>query len=357
MDYLLRVNGKWLVNRALTNKPLFVIGFPRSGTTLLNLILSSHSHIELKNNDDILMEFYYKRINPNNFIHEKEFDDLLLNNLNIESNRFLKMISKDLLNQVKQKLPISGWELFQSLLSNENKQYIYWGSKTHSYIWFYDSLVNNYKNCNFVIILRDPRSVILSQYIKFHSNSWSSFRYENGISIETINYEEAASFFIQSAHHWAAWHNVFEEVKKESAEKNIYILKYEDLVSFPERTIKHLFNHLSIEYEDGIINSKQRYIHPVANNSEIGYAHPNLKKPINKRLKNKWRKLDNRLIEIIENICRHDMLRYNYNSETNTSFYKNMYYNSYLDMRYQYKQKWINHYSIIRKNFKDICLE
>ena len=178
MDYLLRVNGKWLVNRALTNKPLFVIGFPRSGTTLLNLILSSHSHIELKNNDDILMEFYYKRINPNNFIHEKEFDDLLLNNLNIESNRFLKMISKDLLNQVKQKLPISGWELFQSLLSNENKQYIYWGSKTHSYIWFYDSLVNNYKNCNFVIILRDPRSVILSQYIKFHSNSWSSFRYK-----------------------------------------------------------------------------------------------------------------------------------------------------------------------------------
>ena len=73
-------------------------------------------------------------------------------------------------------------------------------------------------------------------------------------------------FFIQSAHHWAAWHNVFEEVKKESVEKNIYILKYEDLVSFPERTIKHLFKHLSIEYEDGIINSKQRYFHPVANN-------------------------------------------------------------------------------------------
>ena len=128
-------------------------------------------------------------------------------------------------------------------------------------------------------------------------------------------------------------------------------MKYEDLVSFPERTIKHLFKHLSIEYEDGIINSKQRYFHPVANNSEIGYAHLNLKKPINKRLKNKWRKLDNRLIEIIENICRHDMLRYNYSSETNTSFYKKMYYDSYLDMRYQYKQKWINHYNIIRKNF------
>lgn len=345
------------MNRTSINKPLFVVGFPRSGTTLLNLILSSHSHIELKNNDDILMEFYYKRINPNIFIYEKEFDDLFLNNLNIESNRFLKMISNDLLNQVKQKLPISGWEVFQSLLSNESKQDNYWGSKTHSYIWFYDSLVNNYKNCNFVIILRDPRSVILSRYVKSLSNNGNSSRNTNSLPIETINYKQAATFFIQNAHHWTAWHNVFEEVKKESSEKNIYILKYEDLVLFPEQTIKHLFNHLSIEYEDGIINSKQRYNHPVANNSEIVYAHSNLKKPINKSLKNKWKKLDSRLITIIENICRNDMLRYNYSIETNTSIFNKAYYNKYLDMRYQYKKRWINHYNIIRKNFKEICLK
>ena len=56
------------MNRTLIDKPLFVVGFPRSGTTLLNLIMSSHSSIELKNNDDLLMEFYRKRINPNNII-------------------------------------------------------------------------------------------------------------------------------------------------------------------------------------------------------------------------------------------------------------------------------------------------
>tara|TARA_B100002052_G_C15882643_1_gene600116 strand:+ start:173 stop:1210 length:1038 start_codon:yes stop_codon:yes gene_type:complete len=345
------------MNRTLSDRPLFITGFPRSGTTLLNLILSSHSQIELKNNDDLLMEFYYKRINPNNYINEKEFDNLFLNNLNIESKRFLKMIPNELLNQVKQKLPISGWEVFQLLLSNESKKDNYWGSKTHSYIWFYDSLVNNYKNCNFIIILRDPRSVILSRYVKSISKNSNSLKDTNSIPIEKIHYDEAVSFFIQHAHHWTAWHNVFEEVKKESIKKNIYILKYEDLVSFPEQTIKQLFNHISIEYEHGIINSEQRYIHPVSNNSEIGYAHSNLKKPINKRLKNKWKKLDNRLIEIIENICRHNMLRYNYSTETNTSIYNKMYYNSYLDMKYQYKQKWINHYNIIRKNFKEICLK
>ena len=63
--------------------------------------------------------------------------------------------------------------LFFILLSNDNNS-ILWGNKSHTYLWFYKSIIENYKGSKFIIIIRDPRAVVLSNYIKYIASSNST---------------------------------------------------------------------------------------------------------------------------------------------------------------------------------------
>ncbi|MDC0480060.1 sulfotransferase [Candidatus Marinimicrobia bacterium] len=326
------------MNKSLNiDKPIFLIGFPRSGTTLLNLILSSHSLIELKNNDDILMVFHDKSLNPFKKIDDLVFSNLKMEDSRVDFNRFIKTISKSYFEKLRKNLPIEGWDLFKTLLNYGSNGKPFWGSKTHHYMWFYNIIIEKYSKSNFIILIRDPRAVILSNYIKHITSLNNHFANTHNYDLNLINYDKARSYFIKLAHHWVAWHKKVINIVQNSKYQNIHYIKYEDLVLEPEKNLKILFTQLNIKYENDIINSDKRFHHPIANNESITYAHSNLRKPLNISMIDKWKHIEKKLILIIEHICKDVMEYYKYECTAQISLGKSLYFNNYLDYKYKYQ--------------------
>ncbi len=326
-----------------SNNPLFIVGYPRSGTTLLSLICSSHDSISLRNNDDILMAFFNASVTPYGQINEDEFDRIISMSNKLEDfDHFINSISEKKLIKIKSILPADGWTIFQSFLSNGNQDSIIWGSKTHCYLWFYKFIIEKYKMCKFLIIVRDPRAVVLSNYIKHIAKFRFNKINTDNLRLDLIKFDEAKNYFIKTSHHWMAWHTKLTEIQKIIPSKYLKIIRYEDITSNPEQILKDLFSQINIEYNDDVINSKSRLTHDILNNPIKSYAHMNISKPIDKNINDKWKKIDKNLITIVEHICKNFMSNYGYICSESHSLLKSLYLNQYLDYRYNYRSGEIN---------------
>ena len=339
----------------INQNPLFVVGHPRSGTTLLSLIISSHDSISLRNNDDILMAFFSAGLGLKSQINENAFDKLISMSDRLEDfDLFIGSLCKKKISKIKSILPTDGWTIFHSLLSNDNNR-ILWGNKSHSYLWFYKSIIENYKGSKFIIIIRDPRAVVVSNYMKYIARFKFNKTNTNDIAPDLIKFHDARNYFIQTSHRWMAWHYKLIEIQKIIPDSYMKIIRYEDLISAPQKTLKTIFSKINVKYSDDIINSELRMENEIIKDPLKSYAHMNTSKPINKSINKKWKKVDKNLISIVEHICKKVMINYGYDPAVSHNTLKSLYLNQYLDYRYNYQTSEINFINSIIKFDNDYC--
>jgi len=188
-----------------SKKPIFIVGMPRSGTTLVEQILSSHSKVFGAGEINIINEkinTYYKE---NNF--EKENEDL-------------------------------------GVIYLDELERIYKNEDIKSYERFCDKLPFNYMNIGIIKkifpnskiihLKRNPIDVCFSIYsLYFVSHPWS---YD--MDLISKFYQEYQSLM-------KYWSNSFND---------IYELEYEDLVKDNNKEIKKLLEYCELDYEDKCIN-------------------------------------------------------------------------------------------------------
>ena len=210
--------------------PFFIVGAQRSGTTMLRLMLNSHSKLSVPFESGFVVDFYRRRA---------EYGDLGLRD---NAARMLDDIARDPLAQkgalISDTQTILNYEfasyagLVDAIFSEHARHNgkVRWGDKTPSYVTEIGVLDALFPDCKIVHIVRDGRDVAISN----RSLDW-------GIQ----NLPRAAA-------DWA-WKVTIARKVGEVLRDRYLELRYEDLVGAPETVLRSVCAFLGEGFESTML--------------------------------------------------------------------------------------------------------
>jgi len=278
---------------------VFILGCPRSGTTLLQSSLNAHPNIIAPPESQFINLFYprfgkIKHMNAdsisefvNTLFCEPLFSNLwLLNKAQIEEK--LASVAEYL------DYPLLCKMLFYQMRENKEKVLLIC-DKNPRYSLFAKKLLKIFPEARFIHIIRDPRDNVNS-------------------NIKRLNKKN--TFFL--ARQWLGFNICIENMKRRFPNKFFTII-YEDMVRNPENTFIPLCEYLAVPYNDAMLNHQfperlQMYEGQKAY-KRAKTAHQNLLQPINTSNIGKWKnemsEPDRTITEIITAKFANKYYRYN----------------------------------------------
>ena len=234
---------------SLCYNPIFIIGNPRSGTTLLRLILTCHKSICIPPECSWLVfkyftwkDFTYSPANIASFL-----EDLFTPaTRKIETWNLDKQALDNYLNSLK---PNTYQELSSAIytyyMKKTGKEKVRWGDKNNVYLRHVTDLHTIFSEAQFVHIIRDPRGVVNSyKNLVQYKQSLPGNRYVPSLPSTA---EEAAQ-------HWLA--NI-KEIEKQAAglaKNNLITVRYEDLLLQPTKTMKFVCSSLGEHFHKSMLD-------------------------------------------------------------------------------------------------------
>ncbi len=203
LNYKFEFNTKDLKNK----KVIFIVGLPRSGTSLVEQIISSHSKIYGCGELD-----YMTRIIAENFYTKNIFDGNKFKNLDIVKK---EQIAKNYINYVEKFEP---------------SKLIYTDKAPLNFIWI-GIIKILMPNAKIIHCQRNSKDNILSLY-KNDFDDRLNFTYD---------FEDLFNFYKEYLELMNFW--------KSKLNKEIYDIKYENIVLSPEDEIKKLLNFCELDFE------------------------------------------------------------------------------------------------------------
>jgi hypothetical protein len=231
---------------ATLSGPIFVVGCPRSGTTLLQYILRAHPRISMATGESHFIVPLARRL--------AEFGDLaspvgqrqILAAMEAQSRSFLETdlhgmrYDRERLVTRFQELGVSTYPALIDALFMENARgegKVRWADKTPWYVLHMDRLLQLFPGARFVHLIRDGRDVALSLFRRRHDfhvyNTYSAARYWE---IYLVRGREIGSRLP---------HGVYQE------------FYYERLINEPQLFLRRLCEFLGEEYSDDLLHYKK----------------------------------------------------------------------------------------------------
>lgn len=228
--------------------PLFIIGNPRSGTTMLRLILTSHSELLIPPECGFILwlkDKYAKWRQQDNYISAKRssFIDDLFCSKKFDTWKLDRRITEEKIIALQ---PVSYAELcgvvYAAYGSSIGKSYSLWGDKNNFHINHMGDLLGLYGNAKFLHIVRDGRDVACSYREVMAKNSNSPYAPKLKTDISDIAME---------------W---FSNVMRGDSFMNIIpsdqalTVRYEDLIRNPSGTAQSMCDWLGLKFESDMLN-------------------------------------------------------------------------------------------------------
>lgn len=238
--------------------PIFLIGFPRSGTTLLDTILRSHPFINVIEEKPLVEELVIS-------IHKEIVGDLKnLKNLNekqIESlqNQYLENIKKYNDNNINAKIFIDKMPL----------NIIHVGE-----------IIRVFPNAKFILSLRHPCDAVLSCFMQ-------SFKLNSAMA-NFLDIESAAHMYDCVMKLWIEYKKLFSI--------NFHIVKYEDVINNFDSTINGTLKFLNLQWDD---NVKKFYESTEKKKLVATPSYDQVNQPIYFDSVNKWKKYSGKISNIL----------------------------------------------------------
>jgi hypothetical protein len=239
-------------------QPVFIVGVPRSGTTLLQSILC-HSGQYFP----IPETHFFSRVAfgvPEKKINNAQKKKML---------RILKRKSKIDLDETELLRLNSKKEIFEYIVGCYNKENLStFLEKTPRHIFHYSEIMNYYSDARFICMIREPRNTVTS-ILSMHPDKKKS------VTRIALLYNKIA-----------------DRILSISQNRNVFVIRYEDLVNEPEMTVSNVCNHLQIPYD-------QKLLEDVAAPHTLISSHEQWKdknihlKTIQKNNKESWKKFFN----------------------------------------------------------------
>lgn len=227
----------------------FILGNPRSGTTLLRLMLNTHSKIGVPPESGMILWWYekYKDWNVeanNDKEHVNQFARDIFSSKKIEE----WGISLADIEKVFDQNPKNYLEIFSFLYQNfTNKKIV--GDKNNYYIKELDQLSRVAPKSKFIHLVRDGRDVACS-YLKLKELE-QSLKYIPILpdDLKTIAQE---------------WSENVSNIDDFLVNRDAYLLRYEDLITNPKEVLTGLCAFLELEYEAEMLNFSKQNNEPIS---------------------------------------------------------------------------------------------
>ncbi|MDF2438186.1 MAG: sulfotransferase [Bacteroidota bacterium] len=284
---------------------VFIVARGRSGTTLMQTLLDANDSVILPIESRLIIHLKqkYEKVNTwsqaliEDFITDLYKDKKFANYWSVTEEQLRKNIAPLPLDEIT--FPILCKVVYMSYPSPFVKGRIkLLGDKNPIYSIFIRELIEVFPNALFIHLIRDYRDNITSNRKVFKRQS-----------------------IAQLANGWKAYNTFIENYKREKP-SNFYTLRYEDLVSDPNKYVPEICRFLKIEFNPRMLDfhttikevKEEKYA------IEIEKIHPNIVNPVNTTQVEKWRKsLTLEEIELADYIAGPDAERYAYKRETNKS--------------------------------------
>jgi len=248
----------WPIQKSLelNENPVFLVGFPRSGTTLLDTILRSHPSVEVIEEEPIL----------GNFISS-------LNKLTNENFNNLKNIEENKLNEIR-KFYFTNRDKF---INNKDNQKIYI-DKMPLNIIHVGEVIRIFPEAKFIVSLRHPCDCVLSCFMQ-------SFTLNNAMA-NFLNLEDTANLYNLVMKLWIQYTSTF-SIK-------YHTVKYEDIVLNFEKTVKNIVSFLELPWSDNVFK-----FYETAEKRELisTPSYDQVNKPIYTKAIGRWKKYEKQLLK------------------------------------------------------------
>jgi hypothetical protein len=224
------------------NPYVFIVGCPRSGTTLLRRLVDTHPHIAIIHQSRFIPNFFEKRrgLTPEGLVTTKLVDRLLEARgvKNLETSREMLESLVDAGEPVSYSTFVTG--VFDLYGKVQGKRLV--GDKTPAYVRRIPTLHALWPDAKFVHIIRDGRDVCMSAI------NWRKADHALG-RFSTWGEDQVSTAAV-----WWEWHvRLGREDGGSLAPQLYHEVRYEALVSMPEETCAALCDFLDLPYDDAML--------------------------------------------------------------------------------------------------------
>lgn len=242
-----------------SREPIFILGMPRSGTTLVERILSSHSEV----------------------LSAGELQDFGLAVKELTATTSDKVVDVETLN--------AAFALDFNALGERylERSRVVTGSKPHfidklPFNFFYIDLIRRaLPNAKIICMMRHPMDTCLGNYRALFSLGSPYYRY-------AFNLQHTAGFYAGFHHLALFW--------QQQNLPNFRLQSYEDLVHNPQQQIAELLQFCQLDWQESCLHSEQNQA-PVSTASKV-----QVREPVNTKSVGRWQKYQPMLVPLLKQL-------------------------------------------------------
>jgi hypothetical protein len=283
--------------------PLFIFGFPRSGTTLLRSILNAHPEIRLVNEPDLIPSLrmagfgIWDRLNRSG--RERFLQDYGNSTF---GKRHLGTLPPERARQFAERVEDFGFrEAFEFLLPRPDNVPV-WGAKTLRLGFYLPDIRAMFPNALCISLIRDPRAAILSLYRK---------RRLRGADEQPRFERKTISFFAYNSLLWCEWIRTARQMQRDLGSSFVRELRFEDFVAEPKANVSSLCAALGVPQDPRMLDKMRRAADPVAT-PEFDHAHSRITQDVDARRADACKELPAWATYVVEHFARNVMQELGY---------------------------------------------
>lgn len=282
--------------------PIILIGPPRSGTTLLQVLISSHSNI-VTCPETHMYSYVLKEagIRPGDNLERKEVSRIFNYLSKKPKLRFDENYTEFIFKKYSDGIKIHDLigEIVKYFNKDKSEHARRWLEKTPLHALHISDIFESIPNARIVAITRDPRDVSSSKILKR--------RFRNRYDLKKYRYKIAMR-----------WNKVMQNIEKHQNDERLLLIKYEDLINDTEKTLDQVMRHLGeslevVQLRMDSLDGSNVILDYESNHKQMVKE----KKIVTSRI-GRWRNmLDSNEVGFIEYVCRDMMEKYSYKRSIN----------------------------------------
>lgn len=274
------------------DRPVFIVGCPRSGTTLLQRLLDAHPDVAIAPETFFMRRFWARRAEYGDLQRDAPFERLLHDltataafaEMGLDADAFVAAAHRG-----DRSYPAIFRLLLMQFAAQRGAHVV--GEKTPNHVLHLPALRNFFPAARFIHLVRDPRAVAYS----WRSVPWSSGRLwrDAEVWVEYVAAGRAAGSDRDDA---------------------LLAVHFERLVRAPEATLRRICAHLALEYDPALLAFHERA--PETVNVEREPWKANATRPIDPSAADRWRAaLTPQQVATVEAVAGDEMRHWGYGPE------------------------------------------
>lgn len=288
-------NFKW-------QNPIFILGNPRSGTSLLRLMLDTHSRITIPPESHFFLWLEAKYKNWKNELLDQYIKDLYqstkFETWEIDKNKLkVFLLNQNILSYAHLNSLIY---YYYASLNKDVQKIEFWGDKNSLWNEKLEKIKANYPNALFVHIVRDGRDVACSYKSLNKKKMTSKYAPRLSDKIEDI------------AKIWTQNNLDIEDLTSKLKEQNHVQIRYEDLLTKTEQVLDKILKLLNLELQKQQLEYYNRPIEKIEPKDFLNWKEKLNQPPIAANIGKYKNELSKTEIEKFNTIAKKPLLKYGY---------------------------------------------